>query len=731
MNPVNLVLIWHMHQPEYKDPANRTYFLPWTRLHALKDYWGMVKILEEFPEVHMTFNIVPSLAAQIQEYASGNFREPWFDLAFAPSSDLTLGQKREILLRAFQANIEHLVRRWSRFARLFDGYQAFGLEASIACLGVQDWLDLQVLSQLAWMDEEYLAHDPVVSALAAKAEGYTENDKRALREKQLELLGRVLPEYSSAAKRGQIEISATPFYHPILPLLCDTDVARIANPGTPLPYPPYQHPEDAREQLTRARAFHEKTFGQLPAGLWPSEGSVSDPVISMAAEMGFRWFATDEGVLGRTRGLGFGRDGSGFPQNAEALYAPWKICYGGNEIVGFFRDHYISDLIGFVYSRMDARSAAEDFHRRVRAVGERVSMTKPATLAVILDGENAWEYYDKNGREFLRRFYDLVRHDPDIHALTASEAIAAAGEIPALDNIFPGSWINANFDVWIGDREDVRAWELLGAARREYEDAVRQARANAPGAPSAEQLARAYESILVAEGSDWNWWYGPEHSTANDPEFDSLFRKHLSEVYAALGREAPNALAQPIKKQPQNGKREAPAQYLDVQVDGRESSYFEWLGAGTYSVDRRSGALHAGAGILSGLSYGFSKDRFFVRLEPLPSDVSEAGECELRFTFWDGREKLVTVRLAGNWVTAITVVPEENPDGKVAAAAGKIMEASFSRELVEPENRKSLQLSVSVWKNGLPVDVVPSSGYIEIPLGEDVFAWPSRPDGVT
>ncbi|MGA8232880.1 MAG: glycoside hydrolase family 57 protein [Candidatus Acidiferrales bacterium] len=724
MNPVHLVLIWHMHQPEYKDPATRTYFLPWTRLHALKDYWGMVKILDEFPEVHMTFNVVPSLAAQIQEYASGNFREPWFDVAFAASSGLTLGQRREILLRAFQANTEHLVRRWPRFAQLFDGYQSFGLEATIARLGVQDWRDLQVLSQIAWMDEEYLAHDPVVSALSAKGEGYTESDKRALRDKQLELLGRVLPEYGSAAKRGQIEISATPFYHPILPLLCDTDVARISNPHTPLPHPPYQHPEDAREQLSRARAFHQKTFGQLPAGLWPSEGSVSDPVVSMAAEMGFRWFATDEGVLGHSRGLGFARDGSGFPQNAEALYTPWKIRYGGSEIAGFFRDHYISDLIGFVYSRIDARSAAEDFHRRVRAVGERVSMAKPTTLVVIVDGENAWEYYDRNGREFLRRFYDLVRHDPDIHALTASEAIEAAGEIPVLDHIFPGSWINANFDVWIGDKEDVRAWELLGAARREYEDAVRQAKENARGAPSAEQLARAYESILVAEGSDWNWWYGPEHSTANDAEFDSLYRKHLSEVYAALGREAPTALAQPIKKQPQTGKREAPAQYLDVQVDGRESSYFEWLGAGTYSVDRRSGALHVGAGIFSGLSYGFSRDRFFVRLDKLPADVTGTGECELRFTFWDGHEKLVTVRLAENRVTGITIHPEESPDGKVAAAAGKIIEVSFARDLFGAENRKSLQLSVSVWKNGLPLDVVPSWGYLEIPLGEDVFAWP-------
>jgi hypothetical protein len=352
-------------------------------------------------------------------------------------------------------------------------------------------------------------------------------------------------------------------------------------------------------------------------------------------------------------------------------------------------------------------------------------MSRPATVAVILDGENAWEYYDKNGREFLRRFYDLVQHDPDIRALTASEAIAAAGEIPVLDHIFPGSWINANFDVWIGDAEDVRAWELLGDARRAYEDAVQQTKGNAPNAPSAEQLTRAYESILVAEGSDWNWWYGPEHSTANDAEFDSLYRKHVSEVYAALGREAPNALAQPIKKMPQSGKREAPAQYLEVRVDGRESSYFEWLGAGSYVVDRRSGALHAGTpAIFAGLNYGFSLDRFFVRLEPQTGDVSGLGDCELRFTFWDKHEKRVAVRLGESRVIGISIDPEEHVDGNVVAAAGKIIEVSFARSSFWPENQKSLQLNVSLWKNGLPVDVVPSVGYLEIPLGEDSFAWP-------
>src|SRR5437879_3675643 len=275
------------------------------------------------------------------------------------------------------------------------------------------------------MDEEYLAKDADVSRLSKKGSDYTEKDKQSLRAKQLELLARVLPEYRRARDSGQIEISTTPFYHPILPLLCDTDIARQANPETPLPSPAFRHPEDAREQLVRARAYHERLFGAPPAGLWPSEGSVSNEALSIAADLGFRWFASDEGVLGRTLNIGFGRDAEGVPSNAERLYAPLRVNLGEREIAGIFRDHYLSDLVGFVYSRMDAGSAAEDLYRRIRTVAERVHSRGPLTLPLILDGENAWEYYAGNGREFLRQFYGRISRDADIRALTAREASAS------------------------------------------------------------------------------------------------------------------------------------------------------------------------------------------------------------------------------------------------------------------------------------------------------------------
>ena len=313
-----------MHQPQYKDPVTGEYRLPWTRLHALKDYWGMVKMMEEFPKVHATFNVVPLLAEQIEEYASGLFKEPWFEIAFADAGSLTFEQRKAALERGFQVN-DLFLQRWPRFGELRSRLHSSGVEASAAHWSAGDWRDLQMLSQLAWMDEEYLQKDPAVRGLSDKGSGFTEDDKAILLDKQHELLAAVLPEYRLAAARRQIEVSTTPYYHPILPLLCDSDIASVANPHTPRPAPAFRYAEDAREQLVRAVAYHERVFGQKPVGLWPSEGSVSDQALEIAMDLGFKWFATDEGVLGRTKNIGFWRDASGYPENGAELYTPWRL----------------------------------------------------------------------------------------------------------------------------------------------------------------------------------------------------------------------------------------------------------------------------------------------------------------------------------------------------------------------------------------------------------------------
>jgi alpha-amylase/alpha-mannosidase (GH57 family) len=727
MNRVHLMILWHMHQPQYRDPSTGRYVLPWTRLHALKDYWGMVRVLEEFPRVHATFNIVPSLGAQLEEYASGRFDEPWFATTFRAAKELTAEDKAEILSRAFQLNYDHLLARWPRFVELYQWTQAQGSERAAQNFGERDWRDLQLLSQLAWMDEEYLANDPVVSRLARKGTDFTEQDKQDLRAKQIELLGRVLPEYRHAASTGQIEISATPFYHPILPLLCDSDIARVSNPGTPLPVPAFRHPEDAREQLARARRYHERVFGKAPDGLWPSEGSVSEQALTIAAELGFKWFATDEGVLGHTLRAGFGRDAAGVPSNADKLYSPLRVRVGSREMVGFFRDHYLSDLVGFVYSRMAAVAAAEDLYRRIREIGERVQIGRPLTISLILDGENAWEYYPGNGREFLRQFYSRIENDPEIRALTASEAVVAAGEIPANAGIFPASWINANFDVWIGSGEDVTAWDHLRRARDFYGQQVEYAAKGFPRSPTPEQLAASYEALLGAEGSDWCWWYGPEHSSANDAEFDAFYRKLLTEVYLALGAEAPDVLAEPIKRKPELALVLPPSAHLNVKVDGRESTYFEWMGAGLYSADRRSSSMHGRLLLLHELRYGFDEERFYLRVDVFTEVLAELRDAEFRITLRAEKELRVVVRLEEGRVSGYLVEAGDlcllGPDEVVKVACGKILEVSVAKEMLILGDRKSISLGVAIWEGGLPVDLLPAEGLLEIQLGSEHFGW--------
>ncbi len=716
MNRVHLVVLWHMHQPQYRDPETGRYVLPWTRLHALKDYYGMVETLREFPKFHATFNIVPGLGIQLEEYASGKFSEPWFFLAFKSADELSREDKAEILSRAFQLNHEHLMSRWPRFVELYEWSRPAG------------GAHLQLLAQLAWMEEFWFQKDELISRLANKGKDYTESDKSALKEKQQELLRLILPTYRDAASRGQIEISTTPFYHPILPLICDSDVARIANPSTPLPRRAFRHPEDAREQLQLARQYHEKTFGNKPAGLWPSEGSVSDQALAIAAEEGFQWFGTDEGVLGRTLNIGFFRDSNGIPANADRLFKPWRIQLGEKSITGLFRDHHLSDLIGFVYSRMEAKGAAADLHSRLRALGEKDSGNQPLTICLFLDGENAWEYYPGNGREFLREFYHRIESDPDFRALTAGEAIAAAGEIPTNTGIFPASWINANFDVWIGHGEDITAWELLWNAREVYARAVEAQQKGRADAPTQTALQQARESLLAAEGSDWCWWFGPEHSTPNDAEFDALYRKHLTGIYLALGQVAPEELAKPIKRRPEHALQLAPSGFLHVKVDGRESSYFEWLGAGLYSPERRGGSMHGRVFYLHELRYGFEEDRFCIRIDAFGEAMSELEDPELRITVGAVEELVIVVKLQRGHIQEFSVEKARvcllHLESVAVAAFDRILEVAIHRDQFNLQGQNKLKLGVALWHGGLPVDVLPAEGFLDVPLGDDNFAWP-------
>src|SRR5579864_1425531 len=573
MAEIRVVFLWHMHQPFYKDLVSGEYRLPWVRMHALKDYFGMVKLLEEFPEAHQTFNLVPSLMVQIEDYATGAAHDPFLQIAAKPAAELTDAERQFALQYLFQANPERLISRYPRYAELYG--QADSPEKKDSAqkrFTAQDFTNLQVLSQLAWFDEFFL-EEPEIKELVGKGRDYTLSEHARIIALEKELVARVLPEYAAAAKQGSIEISTSPFYHPILPLVCDTNAGKVSAPGITLPSQRFRHPEDAREQLARGIALHEQVFGIRPQGCWPSEGSVSEEVLNIGAKLGLKWMATDEGVLGRTLGAYLSRNGDGRLESeaASRLYKVYRYEKSESPVHLVFRDHALSDLIGFVYSGMEPQAAADNFMQKVKDSAQAlVEQGKDATVAIILDGENAWEHYPGSGREFLRRLYDGMRQ-AGIAMVTVSEAIAREREPGILKSLVPGSWINANFNVWIGAPEDDRSWDYLSAARDFYAEKC--------GSADEKQRALALEELLIAEGSDWNWWYGPEHHSANDREFDELYRKHLANVYRALGMEAPVCLSQPIATElavqtyfiPQTA-------YIHPAMSGGTYRYFDWIG---------------------------------------------------------------------------------------------------------------------------------------------------------
>src|SRR5579859_2732512 len=323
MPALRVILLWHQHQPFYKDLVTGEYRLPWTRLHALKDYYGMVKLLDEFPNVHQNFNLVPSLMVQIQDYVDGTADDPFLRVAAKPARDLTLEERRFALQYLFQANPQNVIGRYPRYRELWERFRTYGHhpERAERYFQTQDFTDLQVLSQIAWFDEFFL-EEKDIAALVAKGHSFSLDDQKFVIARERQFLGKVLPAHAEAAKKGSIEISATPFYHPILPLVCDTNAGAASSPGLPLPQNRFRHPEDAREQLARGLELHERVFGIRPQGMWPSEGSVSEEALAIAAGLGIKWMATDEGVLGRTTGSYFARDGNGrLPGHlAEKLY---------------------------------------------------------------------------------------------------------------------------------------------------------------------------------------------------------------------------------------------------------------------------------------------------------------------------------------------------------------------------------------------------------------------------
>jgi alpha-amylase/alpha-mannosidase (GH57 family) len=607
---LGLVILWHQHQPYYKNSSG-VYQMPWVRFHSTKDYLDLLLVLKEFPDIKQNFNLVPSLLLQIEDYVQNNAKDNIWELTEKPANKLQPDEKEKILDNFFLTNVNTMIKPYRRYYELYLKSKVYlknePVERQIAAFTPQDYRDLQVWYNLTWIGVES-RKKAGIQKFFKKGKNFTEADKNSLLKEIKEILSQIIPLHKELWEKGQIEISTTPFYHPILPLLCDNHICQEAAPGIPVPKHHFNHTEDAEAQIENGLAHVEKIFGKRPDGMWPSEGSVSTEALEIIARKGVKWVASDEGILSKTLDKSFSH---------LKIYQPYCLETEKNSIHVFFRDHYLSDAIGFVYSNWSAERAVADFMERLHAIRKMLidqhgeSFLDQFVIPIILDGENCWEYYADDGKPFLRNLYQTLTENKFIQTTTFGEVLKKKVKTDKISTIFPGSWINSNFNIWIGSEEDNKSWDLLSETRKFLVEKAKE------GIFSDETIQKAWERIYIAEGSDWNWWYGDEHASANDMEFDQLYREHLMDVYHLLNTDVPAILYQPIKRTYHDRfVSTRPKNFIHPKIDGEPSYFFEWVGAACYDVAKSpQSSMHQVSQLMDKIYVGFDDKNLYLRLD--------------------------------------------------------------------------------------------------------------------
>jgi alpha-amylase/alpha-mannosidase (GH57 family) len=705
--PLYVSFLWHMHQPYYRDPLTGIYRLPWVRLHGTKDYLDMVEVLRDFPLIKQNFNLVPSLLEQLLDYTEHGARDVFLDVGRKPADELSQDDRLFLLENFFLANWDTMIRPLPRYYELLvkRGLHVVGsdLPRIAKYFSEGDFRDLQVYFNLCWMDPMFRNSDPLLKMLSEKGRNYTEDDKRLLFEKQLEILRRIIPTYREISLRGQIELSFSPFYHPILPLLCDTDVAKVAMPEATLPRKRFHHPEDAEKQITEGRAYFEKLFGFVPAGMWPSEGSVSEEVLKISSRLGIKWVGTDEGILSNSLRKSL-RDQSGTVIEPHLLYTPHT--FEGVSIV--FRDRTLSDLIGFTYSRWEPKKAADDLIQRLLHIRNSLSTDSPRLVSIILDGENAWEYYENDGRDFFLHLYEGLSREKRLQTITYSDFIDNHARGDRMGNLYPGSWINANFGVWIGHEEDNMAWDYLTEARDRLEMVSGQV--SDPG------NGDAWKALYTAEGSDWNWWYGDDHTTETQEAFDELFRNNLIACFRNTGGEVPEHYFEPILRRDREvSSTLAIRGFIRPKVDGLVTSYYEWYQAARLDVRKSGGSMHKSESLISMVYFGFDKEHLFLRIDPkIP--FSDFDEGTVISVFSSGPAQMRVSCPVKSGLIGAELSEKKGADWQKIkdlrdAAIQDILEIGIPFADLNAREKDELSLFISVRRGGEEIERCPWRGY--------------------
>jgi alpha-amylase/alpha-mannosidase (GH57 family) len=542
---LKVVLCWHMHQPEYRDLTTGEALLPWTYLHAIKDYADMAAHLEAAPACAAVVNFSPVLLLQLEAYAEqlgahlihGAPLKDALLASLAPAGIPEDTAAREHLIRAcLKVNRERIIERFAPFRQLAALAARFLEPGALRYMAREFLVDLTVWYHLGWLGEAVRRSDARVAMLMKKERHYSDADRRMLLEVIGELITGIVPRYRALAAGGRVELSVTPFGHPILPLMLDFKAARDAVPDCPLPAEPGYPGSEARVRwhLEEAIAQFEKIFGFRPQGCWPSEGAVSDSALRFIEQAGFRWAATGELVLRNslTRQKLWNDE-----EQVAYLHRAYRVS--GSPLKVYFRNDALSDLIGFSYSKWHGDDAAANLTHHLERLADVFQGQSERVVAIVLDGENAWEYFPFNGYFFLSALYEQISASTRLELTTFSRCAEAAPatEIPS---IVAGSWVYGTFTTWIGEGAKNRAWEMLCNAKRAYDEAIRAA------ALTVDEQNAAARQLAVCEGSDWCWWFGEANPAEQVASFDELYRRHLSNLYRLLKQSPPAYLSQPF-----------------------------------------------------------------------------------------------------------------------------------------------------------------------------------------
>jgi alpha-amylase/alpha-mannosidase (GH57 family) len=697
-----------MHQPYYVDPLRGAALMPWVRLHATKGYWDMVALVERYPELRCTFNLTPVLVRQIRELADKRVRDIWQELAATPAGDLTPQMQTLVLEHFFKANWDHMIKPHGRYWSLLlkRGFQAHrtALVKAAGVFSEHDYRDLQVWFNLAWFGHEAIRTFPELAELRRKGRDFTENDKALVFGCQQQILQTVLSRYGKLQQAGQIEISTTPFYHPIMPLVYNTEFAARCMPGRELP-PTFSHPEDVRAQLQLAREYHTEVFGSPPAGVWPSEGSVCPELIPILNDLGFEWMATDEENLWRSRAVIH----PGGEHDRKLLFQGHRAVHDGRSVNIVFRERPLSDFVGFTASRNPASAAADHVAGNLEQIAKYVGEKPDAVCAIVLDGENAWEHFADGGESFISHFYERLTSSSRLETTTMRDYFRNNPPRTSLNTLHTGSWINGDFDIWIGDPEENRAWQLLGTTRATLQSLFGQQRI------SADQYRLAMEEVYAAEGSDWFWWYGGDFVTDNDIIFDELFRTHLQNVYVICGLAVPEELKLPICRPDVPLQYQRPIEFINPTIDGRITSFYEWMGAGVFDASRAMVTMYRTERFIDFVHFGFDAKNFYLRLD-MNEKAGKLGQ-DSTITIQFLRPEKVTIRFQVGEHGKVDVLQGERilkvGDNQVAVSFGKNTEVQVSQYLLGWKAKVNVSFYVGVTVGTVEVERQPSSGSLD------------------